>query len=372
MKTCGYCQSQYGDHEPKCPVCGSTILKHSQGANAAADEYKRIKDEIAQKRKKRSQIIGIITAVAVLAIVVVIASVIGHVNDPQRDIDAAAKEQYEAAVQDVRAGNYDAALSTLDAIDPSWSDYYKTESTRMEAVRGILMNRAEGYMASGDYKSLIVLINSNVENINSDAEIKSIYENAANNYRSQVLAEAENAYNSNGYEAALSVINVGLSVLPGDAMLSSEKDMYAACAPVDLASLTPYFEGTIDVFTDGATDTMGNTYRTGMRGYMSTSDASHFDCYNIWDIGCRYNTLTATGIILDVDKGSKNEGSFRIYGDGVLLYEKTGIGSTTKPYSIEIDITGVTDLKIEMYGDGNLYSGGIDSVLVDVMLHKNK
>lgn len=371
MKTCGYCQSQYGDQESKCPVCGSTILKHSQGANAAADQYKRIQDEIAQKRKQRSKVLGIIAAVFILAIVVIIASVVGRINDPQRDIDAAAKAQYESAVQDVRAGNYDAALSTLDTIDPSWSDYHKTESTRMEAVRGILMNRAEGYMASGDYKSLIVLINSNVENINADAEIKSIYEKAANNYRSQVLAEAENAYNSSGYEAALSTINVGLSVLPGDAMLSSEKDMYAACAPVDLTSLTPYFEGTIDVFTDGMTDTMGNTYRTGMRGYMSTSDTS-FDCYNIWDIGCQYNTLTATGIIREEDKGSKNEGSFRIYGDGVLLYEGTGIGSTTKPYTIEVDITGVTDLKIEMYGQGNMYSGGIDSVLVDVMLHKKK
>ena len=151
---------------------------------------------------------------------------------------------------------------------------------------------------------------------------------------------------------------------------AAAKDLDAAYAPVDLTSLTPYFEGVIDVFTDGIRDTMGNTYRTGMRGYMSTSDSSRFDCFHIWDIGCQYNTLTATGIIREEDKGSRCEGCYRIYGDGILLYERYNIGSTTKPYSIEVDITGVTDLKIEMYGEGNMGTGGMDSVLVDVMLHK--
>ena len=151
---------------------------------------------------------------------------------------------------------------------------------------------------------------------------------------------------------------------------AAAKDLDAAYAPVDLTSLTPYFEGVIDVFTDGIRDTMGNTYRTGMRGYMSTSDSSRFDCFHIWDIGCQYNTLTATGIIREEDKGSRCEGCYRIYGDGILLYERSNIGSTTKPYSIEVDITGVTDLKIEMYGEGNMGTGGMDSVLVDVMLHK--
>ena len=148
------------------------------------------------------------------------------------------------------------------------------------------------------------------------------------------------------------------------------KDLDAVYAPVDLTSLTPYFEGVIDAFTDGIKDTMGNTYRTGIRGYMSSSDGSRFDCFHIWDIGCQYNTLTATGIICENDKGSRCEGCYRIYGDGILLYEKNNIGSTTKPYSIEVDITGVTDLKIEMYGEGNMGTGGMDSVLVDVMLHK--
>ena len=39
-------------------------------------------------------------------------------------------------------------------------------------------------------------------------------------------------------------------------------------------------------------------------------------------------------------------------------------------FHIEVDITGITDLRIEMYGAGNISLLGIDSVLVDVMLQK--
>ena len=152
-----------------------------------------------------------------------------------------------------------------------------------------------------------------------------------------------------------------------DPILKEELERCSDYIPVDLASIVPYYEGYIDVFTQGATDTLGNHYYTGIRGYMSPSDSN---CYNIWDIGGKYDVLTATGIILESDKGSSYEGSYRIYGDGRLLYERTHIGSQTKPYNIEVDITGVTDLKIEMFGEGNITMLGIDSVLVDVRLQK--
>ena len=188
-----------------------------------------------------------------------------------------------------------------------------------------------------------------------------------------IIQEAEAAYENSGYESALSIVNNALTVLPGDQQLMSEKDIYTACAPVDLTTLTPYFEGYISVLTGEVTDTLGNTYHSGLKGHMYESDASEFDCYHIWDIGGEYNTLTATGIVLEEEKGSGDTASFRIYGDGVLLYEKSDIDSKTKPYNIEIDITGVTDLKIEMYGNGtNYFVSRLSSVLVDVMLQRKK
>ena len=226
---------------------------------------------------------------------------------------------------------------------------------------------AMSYIEKGDYETAINFIDSNSEDISSSSDFKMIHDSAIGGYRDQVLAKAEQAFESDGYQSAVLVINNGLSILPDDDILQENLEQYYAFAPVDLTSITPYYEGYIDVFTGGATDTLGNHYNTGIRGYMSTSDSN---CYCIWDIGEKYNTLTATGIILEADKGSGFEGSYRIYGDDVLLYERTNIGSQTKPYHIEVDITGITDLRIEMYGAGNISLLGIDSVLVDVMLQK--
>lgn len=147
---------------------------------------------------------------------------------------------------------------------------------------------------------------------------------------------------------------------------------YGGPDPVDLTTLEPYYEGSVTIETNGIRDTMGNRYRSALRGYMSPGDPLKYgiDCFSVWDLGGQYRTLTATGIIRKQDKGSKCEGSYKIYGDGKLLYRRDGIGSMTKPYEIVIDITGVTDLKIEMYGEGNMGTNGINSVLADVTLHR--
>ena len=139
----------------------------------------------------------------------------------------------------------------------------------------------------------------------------------------------------------------------------------ASGQPVDLTSLSPYYEGAIQIFTSPIKDTLGNKYKTGIRGYMNPGDPN---CFSIWDIGKKYSTLTATCIIREKDKGSKYKGAFYIYGDEKLLYKSEDISSMTKPFPISIDISGVTDLKLVMYGDGNNGFYGINSVLVDIML----
>lgn len=375
MKTCGYCGRTYDDSQPRCPSCGSTLLRHSYGEASAAADYDRIKKGIEENRKSRSKILIGVAAAVVLVIIIIVVSIVSHVNNPQREIDSNAQEMYESALSDVNAGKFDSALGTLDSIDTSWSDYNKAISLQQEAVKGMLREKANGYMSNCEYEAIIRLITTNIENISSDPELKSLYDSAAASYREQVLDNAEQAFSSDGYQSAIHVISNGLSVLPGDAILQAEKDRYFTFAPVDITSIVPYFEGTIDIITNAViTDTLGNQYSTGIRGYASVEDSDTFDwnCYCIWDIGGKYNLLTATGIILESNKGSNCEGSLKIYGDGILLYEKSGIGSQTKPYHIEIDITGVTDLKIEMYGEGNMGAYGISSVLVDVMLHKTR
>ena len=141
-------------------------------------------------------------------------------------------------------------------------------------------------------------------------------------------------------------------------------------APVSLMSLTPYYVGKnkIELFTKPIKDIMGNQYSGGgIRGYMEPNTD---DCFAIWDIGRSYSLLTATCIVRERDKGSRHEASFRIYGDNVLLYEQKGITGMTKPFQFSVDLTGVTDLKIELFGNGNMSTSGINAVLVELELYR--
>lgn len=129
---------------------------------------------------------------------------------------------------------------------------------------------------------------------------------------------------------------------------------------VDITTLTPYIQQSGIYIKNGLTDIMGNTYTSCI---ISWADLPGKGCgfagtdketYWVWDIGGKYSRLTATGFIEenDKDKGSLG-GSVRIYGDNRLLFEKYDITCETKPYMIDVDITGVTDLKIELYGQNS-------------------
>ena len=143
---------------------------------------------------------------------------------------------------------------------------------------------------------------------------------------------------------------------------------------VDLTTLNPYYtSNNYFEVVSGIKDTMGNKYNTGILSFADHINGrwSGGETYWVWDIGGKYNKLTATGIIREEDKGDSLNlsGLVKIYGDGRLLYEKNNITSNTKPYYINVNISGVRDLKLEMYGQSSeLGWSGIDTVLVDIML----
>lgn len=127
--------------------------------------------------------------------------------------------------------------------------------------------------------------------------------------------------------------------------------------------------------SDDVRDTLGNEYESGLEGYMDPPDGQSYwsigECSMTWDIGGKYDRLVATGIIPESDKGLNLGGVIRIYGDGALLYEKTDITTDLKPYPVEIDISGIIDLKIEIYGrSSSLGWSNTHPTLVDIYLQK--
>lgn len=220
MKICANCGKEYEEHEQKCPVCGSTVLKYSM-KNDADEEYQRIQNDILRKRRSRSILLGVISAAIVLVLIIAVSAVIRHANDPQRAIDKAAAEQYETAMGYIDSGDYDKALSALDAIDPSWSGYGKVDGAKAAAVKAQLKEKLSVYEASGDYESVISYINENVENVDSDAELKKIYDDSVSKYKQAALTKADDYVKNQDYSAAASVLTTAIRVIGSDNDLQS-------------------------------------------------------------------------------------------------------------------------------------------------------
>lgn len=222
MKICGYCGNEYDEREIECPVCGSKLLKHTKGAETAADEYRRIEEEFKNKRKSRSRILGIGVGGIVLIFLIISFSVVRYFNNPQRDIDKEAKRLYEIAAQQIKNEDYDAAIETLDDINASWSEYSKVEGKKIEAVKGQFASQIEKYNSTGEYESIITYINENIENVQTDTEISQIYNDAVQKYKGEEMKKVDEYIASNDYTSAKSVLLTAFNIIENDSEIEEK------------------------------------------------------------------------------------------------------------------------------------------------------
>lgn len=455
MKICGCCNNKYDEKEIICPMCGSQLLKH-ESAGSVVDEYRKIEEEIKKRRHKRI-ILGCCAGTVAMGILIAGVWTVVYFNNPQREIDRECKVLYEMAAEQIKESNYEDAIETLNEIDVSWYNYDKVEAKKIEAIKGQLIGTIVKYEAAGNYESIIIYINENIEDINADSDIADIYNESIVKYKEDVMAvankyvesadyssaitvltaatkligadadienrlfdvvkqevfntiaeykqkgdfasairyinenldtyenksellielsdceeqfricitqEAKAAYEAEGYEKAVEKINSGLSVLSYDEELMKLKEKYESLAPVHLRELNSYI-GELTQYTY-AKDSMGNTYQHCFVAF-SEDEATY-------DIGMRYKTFKAT---VAVTKAKVNTALFTdtyagiiIYGDGKVLYENTMLSTSTKPFEISLDVSGVTDLTIEMIGkDTNLnYDNGLYVIVADAKL----
>lgn len=189
-----------------------------------SSDYDRLKEELRHRRKTRSYIIAGIAAVILIAIIIGIVSIKNYINDPQRDVDAAAKEKYEQAVDYLKARDYETALKVFDSIDSSWSNYSKIYEKRKEAVKGILQAKIDTYIADEDYASLLKFLKKYPKEVESDKELSDTYNDATKKYVVSVLAAADAYIANEDYEAASNVLNEALALIGDNVELRVKLD----------------------------------------------------------------------------------------------------------------------------------------------------
>ena len=250
---------------------------------------------------------------------------------------------YEAAQKlFMGLGNYEDSATYLSAIGTS---YYKQAMD--------LFNQKQ-YVQCGDVLQHIDTTEEWTEYIMA-IELK---QNASNAYVDTIRVEAENICRSEGYTAMASYVD-GLicNILDAEGANSLKEECTIEVSWLhEMSALV----GDNDEFWDtcSTTDNMGNSYK-----YEVHCGAESYSDEITYALDEKYTILSGTLGLRNADNDKKNGMWIEFYGDGKLIGESVHFVSGTRPYTFEIDVTGVTDLMVKtnstsIYNSGFLLTDG--------------
>lgn len=273
-------------------------------------------------------------------------------------------ESYNVVYQQIKdtAAQKASEGKLLDAVDYLSEQLMSLNTEDRETVTEEIQKYKEQYAEQQweqikeieDYEQKYTAIFQLEEEVGNIEALRKMKEELDADYEDYMIAQVNSVLETRNLENAMQLIYAAEKHIAGSVEIQKLKDSIKDYNPVSILDLEPYAIGGFDLGKDTeAEDNMGNTYETALVGYMDDDD----DQYNIYDIGGKYNILTGTVCITKRSIGTKRTGYIKIYGDDVLLWADNNITANTKPYDISVNISGVTDLKIEMCGRGNLGSG---------------
>lgn len=273
---------------------------------------------------------------------------------PNLDIDAEIREQYEQAIEEYKASvlkkadelesteDYSGAVRELETALQLIGSDAKLEERVHQLGKTEILKAVETYEASKEYDTAIELISDRIGDYETDSEVVLAYNRCKDAFRDTTVQAAKNAYTKEGFQAALSIVNNALMTLEDDAELQTLAEYYRNLAPVRLSSLESYRGDSFD-YDEIVTDCFGtehsdNTVNSGSETYRVSGKYATLKGIFFARIGGDYNKKVEIRVGL------------KCWGDGILLCDL----STTNfkdPVPFSVDISGVTDLKIEMSSD---------------------
>jgi len=271
-------------------------------------------------------------------------------------------------------GRLEDAMEAYSAVLPEDAENYSTARENMDALLTKINDDAHNAIIQAyegkDYPAVFLAYRAAEQNrhVTITEDLTEIYEAAAMEYMLSAAEQAEQAFGGDAkdYQAALEVL------LRAKAAVSEEPDLlaeleamaeaYKAYIPVNLHELIPIQQRyTVDVGTyhsDISTDISGNTYL--QKSVISPCDLALTDDegYVTYNLNFAFSTFTATvyrpyGYLSYPEEILPNRAGVRIYGDDVLLYEFVDPGDTWEAFPIEVDVSGVRNLKIVIRGVWN-------------------
>lgn len=246
------------------------------------------------------------------------------------------------------AENYEAAISLLqeansfiggDSDIVAQINLYKDAVLIQQAAE--IVAEAEEAIENGDYPKAISILNN--ATMTHSLITKKLAE-CKDTYKNDTLKQAEQYANDSDYESAVSMLNAVTTVLGNDTDILNKIEEYKAKFPVKLTGRTissgkNYFSDTLKK------DIYGNLFEEGLL-FSNSGWNSDIEKQTEYVLNKLYKRLTGS-VMIASNSSDDYRAYIRIYADDVLIFDSKTMSKKSKPIKIDIDVTGVTFLKIE-------------------------
>mgnify|MGYP000220428570 CR=1 FL=1 len=291
------------------------------------------------------------------------------------------------AAANVAASDYESALRTLQnasrilGSDPDLTSYiekYKIAYEDFEVEQ--LLQEASALGSQEKYGEAYQLLNNKQNEFSDRAEIESAVSEYKAKYKESMIKQAEAALiGERDYHKAFSIMAQALIVLSDDSDFIEKQEYYSSFEPIWLGDVEPFLEqdenvgffgaeGHFYFRDDGVTDNVGNMYENYFYALRSLNGGTNSIVYRL---DGNYDTLTGTIVVPDYQKNRDNIGWYKIYCDNKLVFDSGKLGKGVLPIDVNISLTDVVELKIEIHSIAYMSGGAYCGYFADAYLKKS-
>jgi len=231
-----------------------------------------------------------------------------------------------------------------------------------------IIQAATEYWNNSDYvQALTLLKNSKSKSV--DVEI--LYNQYADEYQNLLLIQAESLIAERKREEAINILKEGSLLIADNGEINNKIDEINNKPSALLCNLVP-ISGTdsdeqYDIWDISSQDNYGNKYSSGICLRQKYNEKVHL----VYALNGKYTILT--GYFVLSESGKNTDGNYVLYaytlvnGEPKLLWESTPLSTATRPIPVEINVSDVMDLVIEVY-DPNKTGSNAWTAFVDAKL----
>ena len=274
--------------------------------------------------------------------------------------------------EELKAGNYADAIAEFSKVSPRDSDYttaLEKKAQATETFKSQILKKAKDYQSGQDFVKAIETLKNGASVLPEDVDIRAQITTSEKTHIQSIVAEAESVFTEyTKYEDALKLIQSGLQYYSDSQILLDKREYYQSYVPMNLYDMDAVKgeAATYEVDKDTYNNEHKKCFYVGYGEWSIWSGETNIT----FDLKGQYNRFTATVY----GRSTKNESDTYgviLYGDGKVLYENTDIRDNERPFQIEADVTGVSDLTVVMRRvEGGVITRGIG--LTDMILQKTR